>query len=72
MILMIREGCHLCDQAFELIKSQYPDLSVELQDIDTDLAKYEQYDVRVPVLVKASLELDWPFDTEQLSHFLTL
>jgi len=49
VLLMTREGCHLCDEALQLLR----DLGIEpeLADVDADARLYELYDWRVPVVL---------------------
>ena len=48
VILYTRKGCHLCDEAFELLQSH--GLQPTLQDIDADDRLREQFNVCVPVV----------------------
>jgi predicted thioredoxin/glutaredoxin len=48
VILYTRKGCHLCDEALELLEAH--GLSPSLQDIDVDDKLREQFDVCVPVV----------------------
>jgi hypothetical protein len=69
-------GCHLCEQALELIEPLVGDSSFRLEAID--IAKsdelMERYGIRIPVLRRPDIdkELGWPFDQQQLSAFLSL
>jgi glutaredoxin len=49
VVLVTREGCHLCDEALSLLQ----DLGVdpELADVDADDELYRLYDFRVPVVL---------------------
>ncbi|HEV2033732.1 MAG TPA: glutaredoxin family protein [Candidatus Dormibacteraeota bacterium] len=49
VVLVTRQGCHLCDEALSLLR----DLGVEpeLADVDADDALYTLYDWRVPVIL---------------------
>lgn len=49
LILVTRQGCHLCDQALELLRS----LGHEplLADVDADDRLHDLYDWRVPVVL---------------------
>ena len=49
IVLVTREGCHLCDEALHLLQ----DLGVhpELADVDADADLYRLYDFRVPVVL---------------------
>ncbi len=73
-LLMSTGGCHLCDQAIEVIVSSLdPGLhSVDEVDIAEDDALVECYGVRIPVLVDeaSGAELGWPFDRAALMAFI--
>jgi glutaredoxin len=49
VVLVTREGCHLCDEALHLLQ----DLGVhpELADVDADDELHRLYDFRVPVVL---------------------
>ena len=49
VVLVTRQGCHLCDQALALLRElgQEP----ELADVDADERLHDLYDWRVPVVL---------------------
>ena len=49
VVLVTRQGCHLCDEALSLLR----DLGVhpELADVDADDELHRLYDFRVPVVL---------------------
>jgi predicted thioredoxin/glutaredoxin len=49
IVLVTRQGCHLCDQALATLRS----LGVDpvLRDVDADELLHSQYDWRVPVVL---------------------
>ena len=63
LVLYATSGCHLCEQAADLIRGAVaaPFHMVEIAD-DEDLL--ERYGVRIPVLRRLDTggELNWPFD----------
>ena len=59
--LLTTAGCHLCDQALELIRRAGPTLELMLVDIAEDDALIEQYGEKIPVLRLVHRELCWPF-----------
>ncbi len=72
LILYQRDDCHLCDLALEVLaNARVPEF--ESVFIDDDAALEERYGVRVPVLRDdgTGVELDWPFDGEQLARLLS-
>lgn len=48
VILYTRKGCHLCDDALQLLN--HHGVHPEIVDIDTDHALRERFDVCVPVV----------------------
>lgn len=73
-LLMSSVGCHLCDQAVEILVTQMdPSLhQVEEVDIAFDDNLMERYAVLIPVLVDetSGAELRWPFDASGLHDFI--
>jgi hypothetical protein len=65
-------GCHLCEQAAELLQGRTAGFELRVVEIEGDLALVYRYGVRIPVLRRADTgtELDWPFDAEALASFL--
>jgi predicted thioredoxin/glutaredoxin len=49
VVLVTRQGCHLCDQALALL--QELNLQPELRDVDADDELFRLYDWRVPVVL---------------------
>ena len=68
-VLFGTEGCHLCEQAEQLLLSA--DLVFQKQDIVFDEQWLQRYAIRIPVLLHcvSGLELAWPFSVEQLHEF---
>jgi glutaredoxin len=52
VVLYTRQGCHLCEQAWELLQTAARRHGLELRqvDVDSDPALLEQYDQCVPVV----------------------
>lgn len=50
LVLVTRQGCHLCDEALSLLRSLGHE--PELADVDADDALHDLYDWRVPVLLR--------------------
>ena len=67
-------GCHLCEQAEELLQQMAleAELSWKKTDIADDPVLVESYGIRIPVLrrVDDEVELGWPFDLGQLREFV--
>ncbi|MBQ1782820.1 MAG: glutaredoxin family protein [Gammaproteobacteria bacterium] len=71
MILLYHtDGCHLCEQADAML--QRLGARFERCDIINDERQRATYGWRIPVVASAGGELDWPFDRQQLEHFLTI
>jgi glutaredoxin len=49
LVLVTRQGCHLCDEALRLL--QELGVGPELADVDADAELYRLYDFRVPVVL---------------------
>lgn len=50
-ILVSRKGCHLCEEAEQVLKSE--GISFIWQDVDADSELKQHYTFRVPVLLEA-------------------
>ena len=65
MVLVTRQGCHLCGQALDLLRSLGHE--PELADVDADDRLHDQYDWRVPVvLLDGRVVAEGKIDREQL------
>lgn len=75
LLIYTTAGCHLCEQAKEIIWPLLDDYPFHLKEVDIadsdDLIA--RYGVRIPVLKFSDsiMTLDWPFDESQLRHFFT-
>ena len=49
LVLVTRQGCHLCDEALSLLRSLGRE--PELADVDADDRLHDLYDWRVPVVL---------------------
>jgi hypothetical protein len=74
LILYGTDGCHLCEQAHELLLPAIAQgqVTVDAVDILDDPALEERYGVRIPVVRHdaSGRELGWPFDSQRLGEFL--
>ncbi|NQZ90096.1 MAG: glutaredoxin family protein [Colwellia sp.] len=71
------EGCHLCEQAMELIGNVIPDHQISVVDIIDANIEGEQnlvelYGVHIPVLERLSdnMKLFWPFEQSQVVELI--
>ena len=63
LILYVKPGCHLCDEARVSIRMADPDLVVEEKDITKDPGLTARFGNSIPVLERphTGRALDWPF-----------
>jgi len=72
--LFTTAGCHLCEQAYDLLQrvsTDYPFeiVSVEIGDDDSLL---EQYGLTIPVVqFEDGDEINWPFDASTLKQYIS-
>jgi len=64
------EGCHLCEQAFELCQQADIANVVEIIDIVDDEKLVELYGISIPVLenIATAQKLFWPFTLKQITE----
>ena len=71
VVLVTRQGCHLCDQA--LIELRSLGFEPELRDVDGDDELHRLYDFRVPVvLVDDRVVAEGKIDRDRLSRITEL
>lgn len=73
LVLYTTEGCHLCEDAHELLLSvaDRQPLQLQLQEIGDDDELVARYGIRIPVvLFPDGSELGWPFTEEQLEQVI--
>ncbi|RDI95918.1 glutaredoxin family protein [Meiothermus sp. QL-1] len=69
LLLIGRQGCHLCQEAEELLKAL--GLAYRLLDVDTDSELQKLYTFRVPVLLRGEeVLLEGKFTLERLKKRL--
>tara|TARA_B100000900_G_scaffold155576_3_gene132214 strand:+ start:15812 stop:16021 length:210 start_codon:yes stop_codon:yes gene_type:complete len=67
-MLLSSPGCHLCDQAEEIV--DHVGVSFEVVDISLNVDLVRLYGVRIPVLKRSDgAELGWPFDVLDVERF---
>jgi hypothetical protein len=71
LLLYVTTGCHLCEQAQQVICAALGGIVAEADIVDNE-HWYQRYGVRIPVLQDRSSgsELDWPFDQAQVIDFV--
>ncbi len=76
LILYTTVGCHLCEQARDLLDQVLAEQGGAWRVRSCDIADapelIDRYGLRIPVLRREQdgAELGWPFDHEQLSRWL--
>jgi hypothetical protein len=74
LLLLGTAGCHLCEQAEEILQQCLPDYQqvVEIIDIAEQEHWQTQYAVRIPVLYHPGTQKDlcWPFDQTDIQAFI--
>lgn len=63
-------GCHLCEQAEQLLLQAGLNGGYKVVDIVDDEPAFARYRVAIPVLKSGANELYWPFDAAQLATWL--
>ena len=73
--LMTTDGCHLCEQAVEVLQQTLSvgQAEIDLVDIVFDDSLMDRYATRIPVLVEpaSGRKLGWPFDGVALQVFMS-
>lgn len=70
MTLFSTDGCHLCEQAWQLLEQTGLSSQTQVRDIMDNEQWLADYRVRIPVLRRADgAELDWPFTDADLIAF---
>lgn len=76
LCLYSTEGCHLCEEAEQLLGQAMRRTRGQFEFMQSDIAQAEdllrQYGTRIPVLkcLEGGAELDWPFTLPELENFL--
>jgi hypothetical protein len=73
LLLLGTAGCHLCEQAQEIIQACLPDnCQLEIIDIAEQEHWQTQYAIRIPVLYhpKSQKELPWRFTETEVQAFI--
>lgn len=66
-------NCHLCDQAKEMLYPLLESKNIQLNELNVkdDIALFEQYGLRIPVIVFADgSEKGWPFTAAQIERMI--
>ena len=71
--LMSGTNCHLCDQAKQMLKPLLEEKNIQLSvlNVKQDQALFEQYGLRIPVVIFADgSEKGWPFTAAQIARLI--
>jgi glutaredoxin len=74
LTLFTTEGCHLCEEAHELLLNVADSHSIQvtLQEIGDDEQLVARYGIRIPVVqFPDNQELDWPFSETDIEQIIT-
>jgi predicted DCC family thiol-disulfide oxidoreductase YuxK len=66
-------NCHLCEQAKEMLNPLLEAKNIQLKvlNVSEDQALFEQYGLRIPVVVFADgSEKGWPFTAAQIARMI--
>jgi glutaredoxin len=63
-------GCHLCEQAEQLLQQAGLEGQFQVTDIVDDEQAFARYRLMIPVLRRGDNELCWPFDADRLATWL--
>ncbi|WP_448565277.1 glutaredoxin family protein [Thalassotalea ganghwensis] len=71
--LFSSEGCHLCEQALELIRQVIDDNKLTIIDIVSDDKLVDLYGVHIPVLERQDTKekLFWPFELSEIEKLIS-
>ena len=66
------QGCHLCEQAWEIVIDQGLVSSITQVEIIHKEADVARYGIRIPVIKnnETDKEIGWPFDGAELANFI--
>jgi glutaredoxin len=73
VVLYSRPGCHLCDQALQVLVAEQKDHPFELDEVDVqdDEDLEREYGIRIPVIeVDGEERFEYEIDPEELSRIV--
>jgi hypothetical protein len=64
-------GCNLCDEGLSILR-KFPEIDVNIVDVEEDIEKYQSYLLRIPVISydNGEKELGWPFDGSDIGEII--
>jgi hypothetical protein len=74
LTLYSRPECHLCEALLADLAPLLPaDASIDIVDVDSEVALERRYGLRIPVLVAGDIELStYPLDAERVRQYLAV
>lgn len=67
-------GCHLCEQAEHMLRTQPPIVAADWEPVEIADSQelINAYGIRIPVVqcVASGRELNWPFTAQELNEWL--
>ncbi len=65
-------GCSLCDEGLSILR-RFPEIDVNIVDVEDDVEKYHSYLLRIPVISydNGEKELGWPFDENDIETIVS-
>jgi glutaredoxin len=74
LTLFSRPGCHLCEEALEMIEQLNLKITLTESDITEDPGLEQRYGVAIPVLRhdRSERELAWPFGPEDVKNLIVI
>ena len=65
-------GCSLCDEGLSILRN-FPDIELNIVDVEQDIVKYDPFLLRIPVIAYDSgkKELAWPFDEDDIRKLVS-
>lgn len=74
LLLYTTSGCHLCEQATELLRPLLRRYKLSLREVEISASDQlmDQYGIRIPVLgvEHSQVELAWPFDERGAERYI--
>ena len=65
-------GCSLCDEGLSILR-KFPEIVVNIVDVEDDIEKYRSYLLRIPVISynDGEKELAWPFTEDDVVEMIS-
>ncbi len=76
LLLLGTAGCHLCEEAQDIVAACVSAIAPDMQIASIDIAEHQEwqldYALKIPVLLEpeSGHQLEWPFGRDQVAQFL--